>query len=673
MIEGALGRRKCFNMTPGKASEAANAAAGRVGIWSARILHAAIEGVAFVCTVPGFRTVLAVHGIAICYYLGPTRSASLTLRCALACAGYKFCETLYKSAPTGAEPENLESVWEFTPPGDPGSSGAWTVVRELALTLSRVNEEFPELQQLQPLPLTELARRLCRLYAKGTWEPPAADLGGGEAVAEELLAQLAGYLYLADQSYEGATEAQLSWRLQRKGCTCLAAQSYKSTMEAQLSRRLQRQGYALNYVKLASTWADHQPAFFMATRGDEREVVVAIRGTAQLEDVVTDLTALPEVFGDTGMLAHSGMQRAALWLFERLSSLLKVIAEAGCKVTLTGHSLGAGTAALLAMLLHAQGVECQAYVFAPPACAAKSLASDCRGYVTSVVVADDIIARFSPAALARLHGSLADMSPEEIHEDVLSPELQAVTRIVGALQAMQQMRMPAALGGSGDDDKADGSKQKGQEDQAEQDQPGSEARGEGEGSGKAGGEEGSGGAEGDEKNPESYEPCVPGRVIYIERLHPRRAPNGGEDAEGKAAQDAGNGGAEEGPQRWARAVLSGEADALADIRVTSRVVSDHLTATYFEALGRGNLTHEVEQAEQEEAAQAAQKDAQARQQERAVTQAGGGGRNGQSPDDGETGKRGAEDAKGAGSAETPGSGSARELAEAVADKTPSQA
>ena len=34
-------------------------------------------------------------------------------------------------------PEDLKSVWEFTPPGDLGSSGAWTVVRELALTLSR--------------------------------------------------------------------------------------------------------------------------------------------------------------------------------------------------------------------------------------------------------------------------------------------------------------------------------------------------------------------------------------------------------------------------------------------------------------------------------------------------------------------------------------------------------
>jgi len=163
-----------------------------------------------------------------------------------------------------------------------------------------------------------------------------------------------------------------------------------------------RAGFALNYVKLAATWADHQPAFFMATHARRREVVVAVRGTAQLEDVVTDLTALPEVptlpypiqnpisgragrgagcltarrrlscwtatgcrpcmstvrgrvqclrsvvrgpgeevtpsadarlyppqvFGETGMLAHSGMQRAALWLCQRLSTLLRVRAPA---------------------------------------------------------------------------------------------------------------------------------------------------------------------------------------------------------------------------------------------------------------------------------------------------------------------------------------------------------
>ena len=53
---------------------------------------------------------LAVHGVVICYYLGPTRTASLTLRCALVCAGYKFCETLVNSAPSGVRSRLCRSL-----------------------------------------------------------------------------------------------------------------------------------------------------------------------------------------------------------------------------------------------------------------------------------------------------------------------------------------------------------------------------------------------------------------------------------------------------------------------------------------------------------------------------------------------------------------------------------
>jgi len=64
---------------------------------------------------------------------------------------------------------------------------------------------------------------------------------------------------------------------------------------------------------------------------------------------------------------------------------------------------------------------------------AKRLAAGCADYVTSVVVADDVIARFSPAALARLHASLADMSPDEVHEvpgprAVLAPKICLLSR-----------------------------------------------------------------------------------------------------------------------------------------------------------------------------------------------------------------------------------------------------
>ena len=127
-------------------------------------------------------------------------------------------------------------------------------------------------------------------------------------------------------------------------------------------------------------------------------------------------------------------------------------------------------------------------------------------------------------------------------QDDLSPELQAVTRIVGALQAMQHMRMPAALGGStGEEDESKrGKDEKDKNGDKEQSNRGEEAEskaggekgaaaeadsgaadsragGEGEAPNGAGEETGGGDAGKDETSPESYEPCVPGRVIFLER------------------------------------------------------------------------------------------------------------------------------------------------------------
>ena len=54
-------------------------------------------------------------------------------------------------------------------------------------------------------------------------------------------------------------------------------------------------GFHLNFAKMAATWGEHQPAYYLATHNDKKEVVVAIRGTWAVEDVVTDINALPVV------------------------------------------------------------------------------------------------------------------------------------------------------------------------------------------------------------------------------------------------------------------------------------------------------------------------------------------------------------------------------------------
>lgn len=111
-----------------------------MGRWAARTVHAAIEGFAFLWTVPGhsnhiqtlqtiiyaenvsrefhqrnpkkivlklcssahdfagFRLFLAANSVALCYYLGPKRSTAVAFNSALICACGKFAHVLFTSA-----------------------------------------------------------------------------------------------------------------------------------------------------------------------------------------------------------------------------------------------------------------------------------------------------------------------------------------------------------------------------------------------------------------------------------------------------------------------------------------------------------------------------------------------------------------------------------------------
>ena len=54
-------------------------------------------------------------------------------------------------------------------------------------------------------------------------------------------------------------------------------------------------GYELVHAKLEATWAEHCPAYYLAINTEERRLLISVRGTAEVEDVVTDLIASPEV------------------------------------------------------------------------------------------------------------------------------------------------------------------------------------------------------------------------------------------------------------------------------------------------------------------------------------------------------------------------------------------
>jgi hypothetical protein len=97
-----------------------------------------------------------------------------------------------------------------------------------------------------------------------------------------------------------------------------------------------------------------RPAYALFLDHEERRCVLAIRGTATVEDALTDTVADPVWDEFLGGYVHQGIHDAAHWLIAEVKDVLQSAAAAHPEYMLmvTGHSLGAGVAALATLLLH---------------------------------------------------------------------------------------------------------------------------------------------------------------------------------------------------------------------------------------------------------------------------------------------------------------------------------
>uniref|UniRef100_A0AAQ6AAQ0 Diacylglycerol lipase-beta n=1 Tax=Amphiprion ocellaris TaxID=80972 RepID=A0AAQ6AAQ0_AMPOC len=144
--------------------------------------------------------------------------------------------------------------------------------------------------------------------------------------------------------------------------------------------------------------------FYVALDHKREAVLVAVRGTLSLKDVLTDLSAECEnlpIEGVSGACyAHKGICQAASYIYKKLvndgilNQAFSIAPE--YKLVITGHSLGAGAASVLAILLRNSFPTLQCYAFSPPGgLLSKALADYSKDFVISVVLGKDLVPRLS--------------------------------------------------------------------------------------------------------------------------------------------------------------------------------------------------------------------------------------------------------------------------------------
>jgi hypothetical protein len=167
------------------------------------------------------------------------------------------------------------------------------------------------------------------------------------------------------------------------------------------------------------TSSEFDPGHFLLVSHAECAVVLAIRGTLHLADVASDMMArMVPMPGAPAGTVHSGILKCAQ---AKLAALLPTIRATLAlhptyKLVITGHSLGAGTAAIMAVLLNLDrsllpaNTKVRCFAFAVPAVFSYDIATsrELCGNIVSLAAGDDCVPRLCLGSMKRLQILLSD-------------------------------------------------------------------------------------------------------------------------------------------------------------------------------------------------------------------------------------------------------------------------
>ena len=186
----------------------------------------------------------------------------------------------------------------------------------------------------------------------------------------------------------------------------LAKLSYTKTME-EIRNRLENEfNCEMMYCSMNSQ--PLKPSHFVAVKKDQSqwssslECLLVVRGTDDMNDVITDLIASSEDY--RGGKAHSGMLESGRFLANKhkllFQKLLELSGKRRIKLELIGHSLGAGAASIAAIELNDLSyIDVEVYGFGSPALLSKDLSETTKPFITTIVADNDVVPRLSAATL----------------------------------------------------------------------------------------------------------------------------------------------------------------------------------------------------------------------------------------------------------------------------------